>query len=72
MHTMERNNTDEVRQVTVRLPRELVDRVDAEARRRCVGRPLLLAAALERFLEASPEPIGIPHAPVRVLGERAS
>lgn len=66
------NDNDETRQITVRLPRELVDRIDDECRRRVVGRPLLISTALERFLEPAPEPIGIPHAPVRVLSERAS
>lgn len=50
---MERSNDSTPRtNAYLRLPPDLLDRIDAEAKRRLVSRNFLVAGALERFLES--------------------
>lgn len=44
-------SSDDLVHVTVKLPRELVDRLDAECEARVVGRRLVVAKAIESFLD---------------------
>ena len=50
---MERNNTDGIRQVQIRMRRELLADLDAECERRCVGRPALIDRAVTEYLANS-------------------